>query len=280
MKIILGLLVCIIIFSPANYADTIGYWRFEEGTVNNNASGTGSILDEMGQNHGTPFNSVVYSDFTATNTIPYNNQSNNRSLYFDDRSGNSRVNLGNSLDFDITNEITLEAWFFPVNHNMDGDGATYDAILTKGGLWDTTSSYQLYYNTSAQNIRAVIRYGNDTYDHVNFAYSIARDQWIHAALTVDSSGSVKLYVNGALAGSANLPTGLTMLSNNREVWIGSASSSTASRGFTGYIDEIRILDEAITPDQFLITSNVPEPSYLLVLGISFIFVFIKNRNRS
>ncbi len=51
----------------ASRADTIGYWRFEEGTPPNPASGSGTVLDSSGHGlNATPFGGPFYrSDISS-----------------------------------------------------------------------------------------------------------------------------------------------------------------------------------------------------------------------
>mgnify|MGYP006303791131 CR=1 FL=1 len=250
-------------------ASTIGYWRFEEGSNNVAASGTNSVIDQSGyNNHGTP-SGPIYKSFTPNNNVPYTLASNNLSLQFDGL--NDYVNVGNSSVFNITQTITLEAWFYPQTP-ANASGATYDSIVTKGGLWDYTSSYQLYYDSVNDAVRGFIRWGTNKDDHSGVSYSIAQEQWIHAALTLDEQGKIKLYINGVLKTANSLPDGKTMLSNSHEVWIGATSTNQSGREFTGNIDEVRISDIALAPDQFL--NGIPEPNTIMLLFLTLTIAFV------
>ena len=55
-------------------ADTVGYWSFEEGIADANATGAGTILDGSGNGLNlTPINSPVYSS-----RVPFEPGSSNR----------------------------------------------------------------------------------------------------------------------------------------------------------------------------------------------------------
>src|SRR5580700_5419779 len=64
-------------------AATIAYWRFEEGTANTAASGTGTILDSSGNGlNGTPINGPLYSANVPANPIPQTGASNTLAMDF------------------------------------------------------------------------------------------------------------------------------------------------------------------------------------------------------
>ncbi|MBN1511156.1 MAG: PEP-CTERM sorting domain-containing protein, partial [Phycisphaerae bacterium] len=88
------------------------------------------------------------------------------------------------------------------------------------------------------------------------------DTWQHYAL-VKQPGEYSIYIDGDLQFNGSLPTG----TDGPSVFYG--TDETGSRaigdGWRGYLDEFRISDEALTPDQFL-NPVIPEPS-TLALGV-------------
>jgi hypothetical protein len=80
------------------------------------------------------------------------------------------------------------------------------------------------------------------------------NQWIHVAGTLDdATGAMKLYINGNLVGLRETtvrPFALLDPLANPGLGIGNLNSS-GSEYFEGFIDEVRISDVALTPDQFL-----------------------------
>ena len=94
------------------------------------------------------------------------------------------------------------------------------------------------------------------------------NQWSQVAGTLDAqTGAMNLYVNGSLVDSTVTsvrPLG-PLTGPNPGLGIGNTQSTVTTEYFNGLIDEVRISDVALTPDQFL---NVPEPSTIVLLGIS------------
>jgi hypothetical protein len=110
------------------------------------------------------------------------------------------------------------------------------------------------------------------------------NQWFHIAGTLDdATGVMDLYINGVLAKSTVTlirPLGPLDPAYSPGLGIGNLQSSNLdpfySQHFDGMIDEVRISDVALTPDQFL---NVPEPSTFLLLGIGAISLLAFGRRR-
>jgi hypothetical protein len=90
----------------------------------------------------------------------------------------------------------------------------------------------------------------------------ASDRWYHVAGTLDdATGNMKLYVNGVLAASSNTsirPFALLDSNYDPRVLIG------GPQGFHGSMDEIRVTNTALRPDQFLNATPVPEPRPILL----------------
>jgi hypothetical protein len=83
------------------------------------------------------------------------------------------------------------------------------------------------------------------------------NQWIHAAGVLDTAkGTMSLYINGELVKSISTSaTPLVLLDPNEEPGIGIGGHPSSFFGdfmsFDGLIDEVKLSDTALTPDQFL-----------------------------
>ena len=99
-------------------------------------------------------------------------------------------------------------------------------------------------------------------------------QWYHYAL-VKTVGAYSIYIDGEFIYSTSLPSGTdgpyTFVANP------TAGYRTVGEGFRGWIDEVRISDEALAPNQFLCT--VPEPKSLFLFGAGIAFLIRQRRRR-
>ncbi|MBN1386796.1 LamG domain-containing protein [Candidatus Woesearchaeota archaeon] len=164
---------------------------------------------------------------------------------------NDHINLGNPESLNLSDEFSLEAWFYPLNNTL---GEEIDGIITKGGVWDENSSYSLSYVPNTTDIRAQIRWGPDLLNITTITAQMPLERWIHAVMTYDD-GLLSLYVNGTLYDTDNVPEGESMLTNDYDVWIGGASTDSETRYFNGTIDEARIWSIALSPEQILALYN-------------------------
>jgi hypothetical protein len=89
---------------------------------------------------------------------------------------------------------------------------------------------------------------------VNGITELALDKWYYAA-AVKSGNTVSLYLNGALEGSYAVVG--DMVNDSTPLFFGSYNTQFP---FTGYLDDIRIWNEAVTPDYLSARAAlVPEP---------------------
>lgn len=245
----------------------IAYYRFEEGTPGQTATGFGSIHDSSGNGlNGTPLN-VQYSSNVFLNSIPQLSQQNKSSLYF-----GSGVDIPDNPKFQLTKSLTIEAFINPLNFN------TWQQLIVYRG--DDRLGLDPYYIKLDNNeIRFQIQ------DQSNFTAALsvilpAINQWYHIAGTLDDqTGSMKLYLNGTLASSMSTtirPLSTLSLADNPIVSIGGPPRWGS---FIGYIDEVRISDQVLRPDQFLNATPVPEPGSLVFSGLTITAILLISLKR-
>ncbi|MBS4065014.1 MAG: IPT/TIG domain-containing protein, partial [Chitinophagaceae bacterium] len=156
----------------------------------------------------------------------------------------------NALDFDGTNDhvvlgdvieslssFSQEAWVF-----WRGSSAAHSEIFSK----EAVSAMSI---TSDNKLHANFGNGSAWGAGVNSATSIPLNKWTHVAITRNSSGLVKLYINGILdANSAtlNLTGGNTL---GRAIGAKYLSNGTLAGAFNGLIDELRVWNTERTAAQ-------------------------------
>ena len=246
---------------------TVSYYRFEEGIAGQTASGTGSILDSSGNGlNGTP---ITYSPgFPNYNSnIPINdiqnlNLQNKLSLGL---SYMSNITIAPSSKFNLTQSLTLEAFINP---------SDFSRAEQRIFLWgDSRGGYDPYkFLLGSNSLLFEIQDANNNSSSLSLTLP-SLNQWYHIAGTLDdNTGMLSLYLDGALKASVTTlirPFALTDLSLNPLAEIGT--------NYLGLVDEVRISDQALRPDQFLNSVNIPEPSgiVLTALGLVSFGVFRK-----
>jgi hypothetical protein len=253
-------LICSDCIRSAN-AEVINYWRFEEGSGSFVADSTGladGILDpyfpttagagdsgELGWSTNTPFS-----------IVPQTQAANLGSLHFAPGPG---VTLSPTAPMNYGASFTVELFF------------SLDTIPT----YESPNFFLNFFDTDTQLRLAVWR---ELGGGVNFQIlastetggaffntpnlSLAPDTWYHFAF-VNDDGDYLVYLDG-------LPVGAPVSGGGGEFNFApnggfSIGTDLFSGGFDGYMDEIRISNEALDPSEFL--NVIPEPStFALVLG--------------
>jgi hypothetical protein len=240
-------------------ANTIGYWRFEEGAADIAATGSNTVLDSSGNNlHGTPVSGPVYrADVPGTGNPP-----GTRSLEFDGITG-QRVVVPDGPLVTLTQSLTLEAFVRarPLVPGTGGVGTIVFRADNRPGL----DPYLLGLSGGGNVLQFTIQ--NASNQTAMLTATIPYDEWLHVAGTLDdTTGAMKLYVNGAEVASTT--TAIRPLGTLDPAWspglsIGNDYTGQYGLVFNGKIDEVRISDDALSPDQFL-----PEPASaaLLLIG--------------
>ena len=141
----------------------------------------------------------------------------------------NQLEVENSSSINLTGALTIEAWINP-NSNKS------QSILNKA---TSSNGYELAL-TSAGKIRFVI---NGTTELISSSYC-ELSTWTHIAATYNTSGDMKIYINGVLDSQNSVIESL--LQNNETLYIGSLDTYGF---FDGSLDEIRLWDKEKTIDE-------------------------------
>ena len=163
------------------------------------------------------------------------------SLKFDG-TGDALV-IPKSSPFDFgTGDFTIEAWVYPTatgGVKMIVDSRASDAL--EAYCFDITTTEKLDFIYSSSRITST--------------GSIAQNAWTHVAV-VRSSGTIKLYINGTVDGSATYSSAINA---QQAIAIG-GGRSTGGSGVTGYYFNGYIDDLRITKGVARYTANFTPPS--------------------
>ncbi len=261
MRISMFVSVAVLSLGSVAVAGTVGYWRFDEGTVNTPATGINTVLDSSGNGlHGTPVNGPVYrSDLPGA--AP---SSDTRSLEFNGSTA-QRVDVPDGPLLALTHSLTLEA-FVKTRPLQPGTGG-FGVIVMRADNRPGLDPYVLGMQSPGNILTFQIE--NASNDAASLSATVPYDQWLHVAGTLDdATGAMKLYVNGSLVASTTTairPLGALDPSWSPGLSIGEDYIGQYGEAFNGLLDEVRISDMALAPIEF-----VPEPgtaSLLLLAGV-------------
>ncbi len=234
--------------AAAAQAGTVGYWRFEEGAAD--AVATGDVVDSSGHgDHGSPLGFPTYRADVPLGVIPQTGATNNLSLEL--TSFEDLVSFASAFPLNQPGDMTFEFWlkWSKIHH-----GAT---------LWgrpDNLEDDNRFYFHGNSDFTLGLEYRSPDGDlHVlagsglpDSGVPFSPGQWGHIAI-VRQGDTYRVYVNGVLQSTVtdtnpDLPTS-----------VGWSLGGRLGEPFFGSIDEVRVSDEALTPDRFLNSAPPPPP---------------------
>jgi len=252
-------LVFWLLFSATTPADVISYLRFEGDATDETGLMNGEMIDFT--------NPEVegWSGDVFAPTIPLTGESNTGSVRF--AGGSEFIDLSNNNDLSLGTNFTVEFFLKPDNPVIV---SSIFGFAPQSGLY-----LSLWSVDESLNLRGEFQGQIDTLIPVP---TMETGTWCHVALVVQPS-EYSIYLDGGLTYNGPLPSGGegpyffpgTDITGDRT--IGGESGT-----WRGWIDEVRISDTALTPDQFLIA--VPEPGtlFLCFSGLAALFLsWLKRR---
>lgn len=203
---------------------------------------------------------IAYWSFESSNGTHYLDESENNVHLFSpgtihpvvvstDRGSGVRFNesLGINDDlrcyeheiFDVGDEITVEAW---VNAEQDNHG-----LIIKKWKWGEWSGF--HFGLDAARLLFVFGYGDGSGNELRTSVGYFSDyygSWTHVAATGNSE-IMRLYINGGMV-AEDVPSKAFSFYNDQDLIVG-GGSGWSGEFFHGSIDEIRIYDRALSPDE-------------------------------
>ena len=159
------------------------------------------------------------------------------SLYFDGSDDYITVPHSSNLNFTA---FTVEAWIFPTAADSKIIGKTAYGAAVPGFNMGYTSDYKMYFECKQDWGSGCIAGGSSV--------TVSLNTWTHVAMTWNSGGYLKGYVNGVEV--LNIASPSLSITNSNSLVIGKAPWLSPSQGaFKGRIDEVRVWNFVRTQTQ-------------------------------
>ena len=214
----------ILLGSPAQAQTSglVGYWTFDEGS--------GTTANDSSGNNNTG---------TLTNGPTWTTGKIGQALSFD--GVNDYVDAGNSTTHEFgTNSFSVSAWAYP--DVIAPDFSVERFIVSRV---TATEDNGWWLHAVAGGIRGVARQDANA---AAVLFPASAGQWYHAVLVVDRAvNQIYLYVDGILRGSASIAGFGDVDAEERNLLIG--AERTDIRFFDGSIDEVRVYNRALSPQE-------------------------------
>jgi len=152
------------------------------------------------------------------------------------------VNCGNDSSLDVTTAVSYEAW-------VKRDSVTGDDNFISKGL----SPRYMVRMTTATSMYARFRFVGAGSISFTTTDTFPADTWMHIVITWDTAtGNILVYKDGQLIHTEPAGHGDTIETNANDLWIG---TSPDGHDVEGDVDEVRIYNRAITPDEVTYNYN-------------------------
>jgi hypothetical protein len=195
----------------------ISFWKFEDGegtTANDSANGN---------------NATVYgATWTGNGRV-------GDALSFDGHNDYVRVSSPSGLDFDMSNAITIEAWFQLAGHyDFDGIVSINEVGCCAYRIMVTTDLHP-FYNPGSHT------------DVTIGSFTFGLERWYHYAIVIQAGANAVVYVDGHEIYSSALGVP-SILPPGNDIFIGTGEEPGV-HPTQGIIDEVAIYDRALSSDE-------------------------------
>jgi hypothetical protein len=252
-------------FPVISHASVIAYWRFEEVERISGGYGRPFSLDEAG-NYGI-YDPTLYDDVPTT-IIPATGESNTHSTtggYIGKEFGSTPIYLDS--------QFTIECY---LNLPSIIRGCT---ILSFSGRFAISRLSLSFVHEPETDEEGTVRFRVTSDGNYYFSdpFDFVFGEWLHYAFVQDGNRG-GFYINGELWWSFEGELSDYYSWGNWQDYDMSIGSTL--RYGLGYLDEFRISNEALKPDQFLCASSVPEPSTMALFGLGAALLARRKRKKN
>lgn len=267
---VLMIALAVITMGATVYADTMGYWRIEDGVSgvdivsSADSSGNGKTAGQWSANAAAVKYSSDVGGAYVYDPVTQQYSANTGSML---ASGNTSTDNSQLLVSDmsaLSGTFTLEM-FVKIE---DAGGAANFTASTGNRLFNLDGSASCngaVGATSSATTYLSYRLGSGVTDYSsNFEDGL----WHHLAYVADFNGvdstTFQLYMDGTKVKEGTYAGQFTAQSNN-DLRFGISSSSMSDLDW--FVDEVRLSDTALASSDFLQLTSIPEPATLALISI-------------
>lgn len=154
-------------------------------------------------------------------------------------------------------ECTFSAWV-----HSDAAASTWTRWLEMAGYnGSTPQTYISLQNRESGVTLAVSRNGVASQIVYESRATVAPGGWAHLALTIDAAGRYVLYINGAVAGEAQIGVGISQV-RIENIYIGK-SAFASDPYLSAYIDDVVVYDRALGHDEIASAAGITNETAVL-----------------
>ncbi|MBM3236491.1 LamG domain-containing protein [Candidatus Poribacteria bacterium] len=223
----------IFLFTYSASAKVVGWWRFEEGQGKEVEDSSGNQLKAVVAEGNLKWEKADLPSLVSDSTA---------AVEFD---GKTSLEVKTDPLLDVL-KITAEAWVKQKKISV------YQPIIFRATYVINGSSQPGDFGGNGEIAYGYISIGGQNIFAIGPKAGLPQNQWIHVAITYD--GNILLFwLNGKEVGKSEERKG--KIDPGGVLYIGGRTGAAPDRHFIGLIDEVRISDEALKPDQFLLNVN-------------------------
>ncbi len=154
------------------------------------------------------------------------------------------VDCGNSAYYDLSNNLTIEAWIYPENFKS----SKWENTIASKVYWTASNTYgwSFRYGSALRILEFNMSGGANIWIDCTANYVLTLNTWQHVAATYNGA-VVKLYVNGVEVASKN--ANYSIPAAPKKLCIGAIDQTGDWRNMVGCIDQVRIWNTARSQSQ-------------------------------
>ena len=148
------------------------------------------------------------------------------------------LEIDDHTDLEIaSSQFTMECWFYQVANSTSGSGS--HTLMSK---WDNDGRKEFIFritDSSGQKLHWLSTTDGSSNQTITGNTTVTNNAWHHAAATRDSSGVIRLFLDGTLQSSTL--TQSSTYAGTHEFMIGANGSSGIEQFMDGYISNVRFI---------------------------------------